>query len=58
MMVARITSYRPAFSWLPTRMDNGRWIWLKQYQRIDGGKRKRLFIERNPPDRGENEGRT
>ena len=37
------TSYAPAFAWLPTRMECGRWIWLRLYQSINNGKRKRLF---------------
>ncbi len=37
------TSYRPAFAWWPTRMECGRWIWLRTYQSINGGKRKRLY---------------
>jgi hypothetical protein len=37
------TSYRPAFAYLPTRMECGRWIWLRHYQTINNGKRKRLY---------------
>lgn len=37
------TSYRPAFAWFPTRMDSGQWIWLRWFQSIDGGRRKRLY---------------
>lgn len=40
------TSYRPAFAWRPTRMECGRWIWLRRYQSISGGKRKRLYESR------------
>ena len=38
-----MTSYTPAFAWLPTRMECGRWIWLRRYQSINYGKRKRLY---------------
>jgi hypothetical protein len=38
-----VTSYQPAFAWLPARMECGRWIWLRRYQSINGGQRKRLF---------------
>lgn len=37
------TSCCLAFAWLPTRMTCGRWIWLRRYQSINGGKRKRLY---------------
>ena len=26
------------FAWLPTKMDNGSWIWLEHYYRISGAK--------------------
>lgn len=41
-----VTSFRPAFAWLPTRMECGRWVWLRRYQSINGGQRKRLFESR------------
>lgn len=42
MMRVVVTSYGRAFAFLPTRMECGRWIWLKTYQSINGGKQKRL----------------
>ena len=38
------TSYRRTFAWLPTRMTSGRWVWLRRYQSINGGKSKRLYV--------------
>lgn len=39
-----MTSYRPRFAWLPTRMTtDGQWIWLRTYQSINNGKQKRLY---------------
>lgn len=37
------TSYRPVFAWLPTRLEDSSWIWLKTYCSINNGKRKRRY---------------
>lgn len=46
-MLVRVisSSYVPKFAWLPTRMECGRIIWLRTYQSINGGKRKRLYAK-------------
>jgi hypothetical protein len=44
------TSYKPAFAWLPTRLTEEGWIWLRRYQSINGGKWKRLYAA--PTDTG------
>lgn len=46
-----VTSYRPAFAWLPTRMEDGQWAWLRRYQSINNGKRKRLYAQGASHDR-------
>lgn len=43
-ILVEVTSYGPVFAWLPTRMECGCWVWLRRYQRIDRGRRKRLYL--------------
>ena len=38
-----MASYTPAFAWLPTRMSNGKWVFMITYQAVNGGKIKRLY---------------
>lgn len=38
-----MSSYRPKFAWIPTRMTGGGWVWLQTYQSINGGKQKRRY---------------